>query len=86
MKFAVILDGRSTLQGLPPIPCGDGFIQYLVRDARRFALAITLSVRWGINLAGIAYTPPNQAGSVPLLVDLDVGRIGLTLVMMLLVG
>lgn len=49
-------------------------------------LLLTLSVRWGINAADIGYTPPNAVGSVPLLVDLDLGRTLFTLIMMLLVG
>ncbi|MEW6677708.1 MAG: FtsX-like permease family protein [Pseudomonadota bacterium] len=47
---------------------------------------ITLGVRWGINAADIAYVPPNSVRPVPLLVDLDLMRMGLTLAMMLAVG
>lgn len=49
-------------------------------------LVITVIVRYWVNASGIAYTPPNAAGKVPLLVDLDTVRIAFTLVMMLLVG
>jgi putative ABC transport system permease protein len=49
-------------------------------------LAITLGVRYGINVAGISYTPPNSAGAVPLLVDMDTHRIIFTLVLMTVVG
>jgi len=37
-------------------------------------LALTLLVRWGVNAAGIAYTPPNGSGRVALRVGLDAGR------------
>ena len=49
-------------------------------------LLITLAVRWGINVAGISYTPPSSASPVPLLVDLDVGRVAFTFVLMAVVG
>lgn len=49
-------------------------------------LLITLAVRWGINVAGISYTPPSSASPVPLLVDLDVGRVVFTFVLMAVVG
>ncbi len=49
-------------------------------------LALTLLVRCGINLAEISYTPPNSASPVPLLVDMDVGRILFTFVLMCAVG
>ena len=49
-------------------------------------LALTLGVRWGLNAADISYVPPNSVQPVPLLVDLDTGRILVTLAMMLLVG
>lgn len=49
-------------------------------------MAMTVGLRWGINLADIHYTPPNSVNPVPLLVDLDYGRILLTLVLMLAVG
>lgn len=49
-------------------------------------LLVALAVRWGINAAGISYTPPNSAGSVPLLVDLDIGRILFTFILMCVVG
>lgn len=49
-------------------------------------LLITLGVRWGINLAGISYVPPNSAGRVPLLVDLDTGRVAFTFLLMCVVG
>jgi len=49
-------------------------------------LFLTLAVRWGINLANISYVPPNSASAVPLLVDLDVGRVVFTFVLMAIVG
>ena len=49
-------------------------------------LLITLGVRWGINVANISYTPPSSASPVPLLVDLDVGRVVFTFVLMAVVG
>ena len=49
-------------------------------------LLITLAVRWGINVANISYTPPSSASPVPLLVDLDVGRVVFTFVLMAVVG
>jgi len=49
-------------------------------------LLITLSVRFGINVAHISYTPPNSASPVPLLVDLDLSRVVFTLILMVLVG
>lgn len=41
-------------------------------------LVLTFLVRWGINLAHISYVPPNSVSPVPLLVDLDWGRIAFT--------
>ncbi len=49
-------------------------------------LLIAVGVRWGINMAGISYTPPNSASAVPLLIDLDSHRIGFTFVLMAVVG
>lgn len=49
-------------------------------------LLITLAVRWGINLANISYVPPNSVSPVPLLVDLDGGRVAFTFVLMGIVG
>ncbi len=49
-------------------------------------LAIALTVRWGVNIANISYTPPNSASPVPLLVDLDAGRTLFTFVLMGVVG
>ena len=49
-------------------------------------LLIALGVRWGINVANISYTPPNSASAVPLLVDMDTGRIIFTFIMMGVVG
>ena len=49
-------------------------------------LAITLGVRWGINAANISYVPPNSAGRVPLLIDMDVMRTLFTFVLMGVVG
>ena len=49
-------------------------------------LAITFGVRYGINVAHISYTPPNSASAVPLLVDVDTGRVVFTAMMMLAVG
>jgi putative ABC transport system permease protein len=49
-------------------------------------LLITLGVRWGINLANISYVPPNSVSPVPLLVDMDTGRVLFTFVLMGVVG
>ena len=49
-------------------------------------LLITLGVRWGINLADISYVPPNSVSPVPLLVDMDAGRVAFTFVLMNVVG
>ena len=49
-------------------------------------LLITLGVRWGINVANISYTPPSSASTVPLLIDLDVGRVVFTFALMAVVG
>lgn len=49
-------------------------------------LLITLSVRWGINLANISYTPPNSVSRVQLLVDLDIARVTFTFILMSIVG
>lgn len=49
-------------------------------------LLITLGVRWGINAADISYVPPNSAGAVPLLVDMDAGRTLFTFALMGVVG
>jgi putative ABC transport system permease protein len=49
-------------------------------------LLIALGVRWGINVANISYTPPNSASAVPLLIDMDTGRIFFTFIMMGVVG
>lgn len=49
-------------------------------------LLVTLGVRYGINVAGISYTPPNSATPIPLLVDMDAERILFTLVLMGVVG
>lgn len=49
-------------------------------------LLITLCVRWGINQADISYTPPNSAAPVPLRVDLDLVRVGWSLLLMSTVG
>jgi len=49
-------------------------------------LLITVAVRWGINVAEVSYVPPNSVSPVPLLIDLDSGRIIFTFVLMALVG
>lgn len=49
-------------------------------------LLLTLGVRWGINVAGISYTPPDSASEVPLLIDLDFDRVLFTIVLMSVVG
>lgn len=49
-------------------------------------LLITLAVRWGVNAADISYIPPNSAGRVPLLIDLDVVRTLFTFLLMGVVG
>ena len=49
-------------------------------------LLITIAVRWGINVAGVSYTPPSSASPVQLLIDLDSGRILFTFILMALVG
>lgn len=49
-------------------------------------LLVALLVRYGVNHAGISYTPPNNAAPTLLLVDLDVTRIILTFILMVAVG
>jgi putative ABC transport system permease protein len=49
-------------------------------------LFITLLVRWGVNAADISYIPPNSAGRVPLLIDLDIMRTLFTFLLMGVVG
>ncbi len=49
-------------------------------------LLITLLVRWGVNAADISYIPPNSAGRVPLLIDLDLLRTLFTFLLMGVVG
>lgn len=49
-------------------------------------LFITLLVRWGVNAADISYVPPNSAGRVPLLIDLDIMRTLFTFLLMGVVG
>jgi putative ABC transport system permease protein len=49
-------------------------------------LLLALTVRYGINVAQISYTPPNSASAVPLLVDMDSGRVIFTFVLMCIVG
>jgi putative ABC transport system permease protein len=49
-------------------------------------LLLALTVRWGINVANISYTPPNSASAVPLLVDIDAGRLAFTFILMCTVG
>jgi len=49
-------------------------------------LLITLAVRWGINVADISYVPPNSVSPVPLLVDMDAGRVLFTFILMGVVG
>lgn len=49
-------------------------------------LALTVTVRWLINVAHITYTPPNNVSPIPLLVDLDVRRMVFTFVLMVLVS
>lgn len=49
-------------------------------------LLITFGVRWGINTADVSYVPPNSVSPVPLLVNLDSGRIVFTFALMSLVG
>ena len=49
-------------------------------------LALTLLVRWGVNIANISYIPPNSVSPMPLLVDLDGGRIILTFFLIGMVG
>ncbi len=49
-------------------------------------LLLTLLVRWGVNAADISYIPPNSAGRVPLLIDMDVMRTLFTFLLMGLVG
>jgi putative ABC transport system permease protein len=49
-------------------------------------LLLTLLVRWGVNSAGISYIPPNSAGRVPLLIDMDVMRTLFTFLLMGAVG
>ncbi len=49
-------------------------------------LLLTVAVKYGIDVAGISYVPPNQTSPVPLLVDLDIPHILLTAMMMAAVG
>ena len=49
-------------------------------------LLITVLVRYGINVAGISYTPPNSVSPTPLLIDLDIIRIVFTFGLMSLVA
>ncbi len=49
-------------------------------------LVFTVGVRWAVNGADISYVPPNQTAPVPLLVDLDLVRIGFTALLMAGVG
>jgi putative ABC transport system permease protein len=49
-------------------------------------LLITLLVRWGVNAADISYIPPNSAGRVPLLIDMDIMRTLFTFLLMGVVG
>lgn len=49
-------------------------------------LLITMVARWGINAANVSYVPPNSVSPVPLLIDLDSGRILFTFVLMSVVG
>lgn len=49
-------------------------------------LLITVLVRYGINVAGIFYTPPNSVSPTPLLIDLDIRRIVFTFGLMSLVA
>lgn len=49
-------------------------------------LLLTFAVRYGVNVAGISYVPPNSAAPVPLLVDLDLPRIAFALALMASVG
>jgi putative ABC transport system permease protein len=49
-------------------------------------LLLTLLVRWGVNAAGISYIPPNSAGRVPLLIDMDIIRTLFTFLLMGAVG
>ena len=49
-------------------------------------LFIMLGVRWGVNVAGITYVPPNSSAKTALLVDLDVGRVMFTFLLMAVVG
>ncbi len=47
---------------------------------------LTIGVRYGINHSHIAYTPPNSANEIPLLVDMDYPRILMTMGLMMAVG
>jgi len=49
-------------------------------------LALTLAVRYGVNAADIAYTPPNSSSPVPLLVSVDATRTAFTFALMVIVG
>jgi putative ABC transport system permease protein len=49
-------------------------------------LLLTLLVRWGVNAADISYIPPNSAGRVPLLIDMDIMRTLFTFLLMGVVG
>ena len=45
-------------------------------------LLLIILIRYGINVANISYTPPNNVSPIQLLVDLDVRRIMFALVLM----
>ena len=49
-------------------------------------LLLTITVRGIVNAAGISYMPPTSATPVSLLIDIDVGRIAFTFILMSLVG
>ena len=49
-------------------------------------LVLALAVRFGVNAAHISYIPPNSVSAVPLLVDMDVVRITMTLILMVVIG
>jgi len=49
-------------------------------------LLIMLGVRWGVNVADITYVPPNSSGKTALMVDLDLGRVMFTFLLMAVVG
>lgn len=58
--------GRSGVVALFTV---EGALLALVGAA--IGLSVSVLVAWGVNTAGLSYTPPNSSSAVPLMVDLD---------------